>query len=134
MRYLLILLMIQLAACSDEVTQRYATVAAAREDHLFGRGWLPDILPASATNIRVKSNLDINTAEGEFTLGAPEQRTFVKQLSANLTIAGDDRGYGAWARMMKLKGYTLGTYSINKSIWIFACHDGQQECQFRMPY
>ena len=51
---------------SDVVTSRYATLTEARADHLFERGWLPDILPSSATDIRTSNNLDLNVSEGEF--------------------------------------------------------------------
>ncbi len=66
-KLLALLSLIFLAACtSDVVESNYATLAEARADQLFGRGWLPDVLPASAFNIRTSNNLDLNQSEGEF--------------------------------------------------------------------
>ena len=59
---------LSLSGCSDVVTRTYATLDDARRDRLFERGWLPDILPPSAREIRVSSNVDVNTAKGEFSL------------------------------------------------------------------
>ena len=43
-----------LLLCScDVVTSKYATLADARNDRLFERGWLPDILPPSTREISV---------------------------------------------------------------------------------
>ncbi len=57
-----------LSSC-EKVTKRYATLDDARRDRLFERGWLPDILPPSARDIRVTSDLDVNSSEGEFLRG-----------------------------------------------------------------
>jgi hypothetical protein len=46
-------------APSDWVSDSYATLEEAEADGLFARGWLPDLLPASATNIRTEINLDL---------------------------------------------------------------------------
>src|SRR4029450_10463956 len=55
------------AACSgDVVTDRYATLQDARADEVFGRGWLPDVLPPSSHDIRTSNDLDLNTSVGEF--------------------------------------------------------------------
>ena len=62
---------------NDIVTSEYATLEAARADHLFGRGWLPDILPLSAYDIRTSNNLDIDTSEGEFSFDPSEYKVFV---------------------------------------------------------
>ena len=49
------------AACSDTTSvMRYDTVAAARMDRLFERGWLPDVLPPSAGPILEAHDLDSN--------------------------------------------------------------------------
>ena len=50
----------------DVVTSNYETMQDARNDRLFERGWLPDILPDSTTSIRTSNDLDINTSVGEF--------------------------------------------------------------------
>src|SRR5688500_8592456 len=61
-----IILVALLLLPTDVVDNRYSSLADARADHLFERGWLPDILPASAHDIRTTNNLDLNLSEGEF--------------------------------------------------------------------
>jgi len=62
------------------VTSRYATLDNARQDRLFERGWLPDILPPSTRDIRVSNNVDVNTSEGEFSFNPAEFPAFAAQL------------------------------------------------------
>ena len=69
-----------LVLSNDVVMSRYATLADARADELFGRGWLPDILPSSARQIRTSNDLDVSTSEGEFRF-APRD---YEQLSSHL--------------------------------------------------
>lgn len=70
-----------LCACNDTVSLDYATYVEAREDKLFQRGWLPDILPTSTTNISVNNNLDLNTSTGHFNLRPADAPGFIKKLS-----------------------------------------------------
>ena len=125
------ILCVILTAC-DVVTDRYATVSEAREDRLFERGWLPDILPASAMGITVSNNLDLNTSEGEFSFansdfpafrahlatGAPNRAPFNNWSS--LVQGKLKEGYGAWR--VEREGYT----------WVFFCHDHKGHCVYRM--
>ncbi|CAH9050794.1 hypothetical protein PSECIP111854_00605 [Pseudoalteromonas sp. CIP111854] len=39
-----------------------------QKNGLFERGWLPDVLPKSTTNIVAVNDLDNNTSAGNFTL------------------------------------------------------------------
>jgi hypothetical protein len=45
---------------SLDMDAEYATYAAAKEDGAILRGWLPDFVPTSATDIRESHNLDSN--------------------------------------------------------------------------
>ncbi len=46
--------------CSDEYESRYASKAEAVRDGAIARGWIPDILPADALDIREVHNIDTN--------------------------------------------------------------------------
>jgi hypothetical protein len=60
----------------DTVTSTYLTRAEAEADKLFERGWLPSLIPSTATNIRVTTDLDLNTSEGSFSFQPSESATF----------------------------------------------------------
>lgn len=67
-KYLLPITLLTMHGCSDIVTSEYPTYQIAEEDELFQRGWLPEIIPRSATEIVVNNNLDLNESSGNFVL------------------------------------------------------------------
>jgi hypothetical protein len=50
-----------LAACAETVDESYATFADAQAAGAVVRGWVPEWLPVSASNIREAHNLDTNS-------------------------------------------------------------------------
>lgn len=70
-----------LAGCSDVVTTRFATVADAKAEGAFERGWLPPFLPDSARAIVERNDLDLNTGTGSFDYDLPERPTYLERLS-----------------------------------------------------
>ncbi|HAS6249984.1 TPA: hypothetical protein RQL13_004797 [Vibrio vulnificus] len=77
-RFLLLLLV--LAGCSDIVQSHYDNYQQAQADQLFERGWLPDVLPVSTTQIEVANDLDNNTSQGSFVIAEKEMAQFFSQL------------------------------------------------------
>ncbi|HDY7475477.1 TPA: hypothetical protein RQJ45_000104 [Vibrio vulnificus] len=77
-RFLLLLLV--LAGCSDIVQSHYDNYQQAQADQLFERGWLPDVLPVSTTQIEVANDLDSNTSQGSFVIAEKEMAQFLSQL------------------------------------------------------
>ncbi|ELV8622914.1 hypothetical protein QNF08_004622 [Vibrio vulnificus] len=77
-RFLLLLLV--LAGCSDIVQIHYDNYQQAQADQLFERGWLPDVLPVSTTQIEVANDLDNNTSQGSFVIAEKEMAQFLSQL------------------------------------------------------
>ena len=63
------------------VTSRYETRTEAEADSLFGRGWLPDIIPQSSINIVTKNDLDLNTSRGEFSFADEDLLQFLSHLT-----------------------------------------------------
>ncbi|NNK75895.1 MAG: hypothetical protein HKP42_07510 [Maribacter sp.] len=77
----IILITLILAGCfPDVVTNDYETYEKAVAGKLFERGWLPNNLPKSTMNIKVKNNLDLNTSTGEFYIDLEELNSFISQL------------------------------------------------------
>ncbi|MGL0957458.1 hypothetical protein ABMX86_21190 [Vibrio vulnificus] len=77
-RFLLLLLVV--AGCSDIVQSHYDNYQQAQADQLFERGWLPDVLPVSTTQIEVANDLDNNTSQGSFVIAEKEMAQFLSQL------------------------------------------------------
>ncbi|HAS8426824.1 TPA: hypothetical protein I7765_22965 [Vibrio vulnificus] len=77
-RFLLLLLV--LTGCSDIVQSHYDNYQQAKADQLFERGWLPEVLPVSTTQIEVANDLDNNTSQGSFLIAEKEMGQFLSQL------------------------------------------------------
>ena len=69
-----------ISACSDTVSSHYSTYDEASRDRLFIRGWLPDILPKSTTQISTHNDLDLNTSRGKFNIPEKDLGVFIAQL------------------------------------------------------
>jgi hypothetical protein len=76
-----ILSLLILAGCSDEITTRFATLEDAKANEAFARGWLPPILPDSATSIVERNNVDLNTGTGSFNYDLSEKSSYMKKLT-----------------------------------------------------
>ncbi|EKS7719757.1 hypothetical protein ACA876_004407 [Vibrio vulnificus] len=74
------LLLLVLTGCSDIVQSHYDNYQQAKADQLFERGWLPDVLPVSTTQIEVANDLDNNTSQGSFLIAEKEMGQFLSQL------------------------------------------------------
>jgi hypothetical protein len=119
-------------ACSSVVTDHYETLQEARSDDLFQRGWLPDILPPSAHDIRTSNNLDINVSEGEFHFRADESAAFFARLQSYtrrdspLDRLDDD------IERLKRSGYEPYELVGDHAIWVFICKPHRGTCEYRM--
>lgn len=98
---------------SDVVKSRYATLQAAREDRLFERGLLPDILPPSASDIVVLHDVDLNQVSGELRI-APEE--YPELLARTAPIVREGR--------------EVRTISQDGNTWVFACRRAEGRCSF----
>jgi hypothetical protein len=70
-----------LTGCSDVVTTRFATLADAKSQGAFERGWLPPLLPDSARAIVERNDLDLNTGTGSFDYDLAERPAYIERLS-----------------------------------------------------
>lgn len=116
----------------DVVTTKYTSIQAARDDEVFDRGWLPDVLPTSARNILVSNNLDLNTSEGKFFFDANE----ADALKARLAIHEiPPAPFDDWKRDVEKKrkaGFEIGSYRDEASDWVFLCKYQLGECEYVM--
>ncbi|MEZ9447204.1 hypothetical protein [Vibrio splendidus] len=77
---LLLPVLVLMSGCSDVVSDEYSTYAQAKQERLFDRGWLPDILPKSTVKIEVNNDLDANTSEGSFIINESALSEFIGKL------------------------------------------------------
>ncbi len=113
---------------SDEFTQSYETYAAAKADRLFERGWVPEIIPESATMITFTGDLDMNTGDGEFNFEPADGGDFVGKLSpADETSLPTD----GWRNLIAT-GYTLHTYANERSKWYFIFHPSKGHARLKL--
>lgn len=128
---LLLVVALGLPGCSpDTVTTRYSTLADARADHLFERGWLPDVLPTSTVRIRTSNNLDLNTSVGEFDF-VPAQAPML--FRALMPGARTDAPFEDWAETVQSysdREFSAWTYKDSDTTWVFFCHGGKGHCDY----
>jgi len=114
----------------DIVERSYETKQDAKDDRLFERGWLPDIIPTSSSTIEVSSNLDINTSTGSFEFNVEELDDFVRSIQNSLEQ--DIRLMGDYPRMKFLSdsGYMSFHYRENGTVWRFFIHPHRGLCEY----
>jgi hypothetical protein len=78
---LLLFSMLVVTGCSDGVTTRFETLAEARQQGAFERGWLPPLLPDTARAIIERNNLELNTGSGSFEYEVAERSAYIERLS-----------------------------------------------------
>jgi hypothetical protein len=88
---LTILTLIVITGCSDVVTTEFATLADAKSQGAFERGWLPPLFPDSAKAIVERNNLDFNTGTGSFDYDVSERATYLERLSRAGAVLRSDQ-------------------------------------------
>ena len=73
--------LLALTGCKDVVTKRFATLAEAKSQGAFERGWLPPLLPDSARAIVERNDLDLNIGAGSFDYDLLEKPAYIKKLT-----------------------------------------------------
>jgi hypothetical protein len=115
---------------SGTVRDHYATLADAKADRLFERGWLPEILPASATNIKTVNNLDISTSTGEFHFAVSDGPSLFGKLTAG---APTDSQFAEWPSTVKKytrRGFASWRYRDQGTTWAFFCIPSEGTCEY----
>ena len=111
-----------LTGCSDVVTTRFPTLADAKSQRAFERGWLAPTLPDSAKNIVENNNLDVNTGTGSFEYDLSERITYLARLGRS----------GASSRVEH--DADIVTVTTNGSFWeiVLPRSRGQAQCNSRV--
>jgi hypothetical protein len=130
----LALITLTAAVCGcDTVTSRYDTLAQAQADGVFGRGWLPDVLPPSSHDIRVSNDLDLNTSEGVFFFAPKEFAVLQARLTPWSKSAHPfTSSFDSEIERHTAAGYPASEYSDDDSTWVFLCKPDRGECTYTM--
>jgi hypothetical protein len=120
------------AGC-DTVTSNYDTLAEAHADDVFGRGWLPDVLPPSSRDIHVSNNLDINTSDGSFRFVPAEFELLEVKLEPLSAPNHPFRsGLNSEIEQHVAAGDPAYQYEDGDSTWVFLCKPSRGECTYTM--
>jgi hypothetical protein len=123
------LLALLFAGCTDIVTSRYQTLADARADELFGRGWLPDVLPPSAVGIVTVNNLDSNTSHGEFSFAPAEAPQLFRRLKPGAPTRIPDHAASEVRDAQRRKDVSVWWLHQNDRTWVFMCRAAKGHCE-----
>lgn len=114
-----LVLVLAATGCTGAATTQYENYEKANRSGAIDRGWLPDFLPASATNIIESHNVEIDSMRAEFTFASSDS----KFLSLFNEASGADRDkvidaalLGGWSSLRKsteMRAYVRANNSEN---------------------
>jgi hypothetical protein len=117
---------------TDIVESNYVSVQEARADHLFERGWLPDILPTSAHDIRTSNNLDLNTSTGRFYFASSDLGEFLGRLAPYMPMGTPFEGYEQEIQKKEARGFISKIFVGEDAVWVFTCKLREGYCEYDM--
>lgn len=115
----------------DEVESSYSSLQSAREDHLFDRRWLPDILPPSSSKIRTSNNLDLNTSQGSFEI-TPNEWSLLEVKLAPGSIGAPFANWNGRVADYRERGFRPWHYASSDVRWVFFCKPDVGRCEYVM--
>lgn len=120
---------VALSGCLDR-SDHYDDINDARANHVFEKGWLPDMLPASTYDLKVITTVEDSTGRGRFRFDSKDYRAFSSNLSPyNSVMSKDDRDNKSIEQLLA-KGYEAHTYSSSRGDWVFLCNPREAICEF----
>ena len=126
---LLFLIVQALSGCVDK-SDSYDTIDDARNNHVFEKGWLPDLLPNSTYDLKLVTAVDVSAGRGKFSFDPKEYRDFSAKLSeydgGMSKIDNDNKSI----RMLLNEGYEARAYSSGATNWLFLCEQREAVCEF----
>lgn len=128
---LLAILALGASAC-DVATTKYANLDEARKERLFERGWLPEILPTSSTNIVTSNNLDLNSSAGEFRFAPGDGDQLRKRTQPGAPDVAPVRDWSRKRENLRRQGFSEHSHQDAGSKWVFFCKFDQGVCEYTM--
>jgi hypothetical protein len=130
-RVLALLLVAAMAGCEMDIAEdRYSTLADARADRLFERGWLPDVLPLSSVDIHTVNNLDVSTSTGSFRFLPSEGSVLFAKLTAGVPAQAPFSDWSGMLAEYKQRGFTTWSLRQDDMHWAFFCLPERGRCEY----
>ena len=118
-----------MCAC-DTVTDHYRTLEEARNDRLFERGWLPDILPQSTVNIVTSNDVDIGQSVGSFSFSVEDGRKFFARLNNGLPPESEYKNWSEVVAEFPSETYSYKWLKGERATWAFFCIESEGTCTY----
>lgn len=115
-----------------EETREYDTHVAAAADDVFAKGWLPPVIPGSATGLVMSRNFDVYTGRGAFRYDPADSAAFVARLRPWQGGSVPFNGYGARAAGMERRGYRSFEFAAAGNIWVFFVNAADRHVEYDM--
>ena len=115
---------------SSLVEEHYASLDDARAAHLFGRGWLPDLLPPSSHQIHTANHLDSNRSMGHFFFSPKEYSLFSSRVQAYHLTQTRHLFSPTMIEDKRQDGFQILFYTKQDSSWIFFCKPQRGFCEY----
>jgi hypothetical protein len=116
----------------QQESSRALTLQQARQLHLFDRGWLPRILPASTHQLQLLNNPQLNCAQGEFYFSPDDWADFSAKLRPEKILEAPFINWANGLRKMQGDGHSLWHYPQPDRHWVFFCKAEQGYCEYVM--
>lgn len=118
-----------LSGCVDK-SDDYETIDDARKSHVFEKGWLPDLLPASTYDLKVITTVEVSAGRGKFSFDPQDYRAFSAKLSTHDGIMSKVDGDNKSIKRLLNEGYEARAYSSGATNWLFLCEQRKAVCEF----
>ena len=126
---LAVLLFLAIWGVWDVKEYRFQTKGEALSEGFFEKGWLPEFIPESSTDIQVTRNIDINTSEGGFAFDPLDAEQFINVLDQKNTgecRLGQPENYSE----LRSKGYISVDCSHGDTAWRFMIQKDLGDCRY----
>jgi hypothetical protein len=123
------LISLALSGCLEK-SDEYDTIEEARKNHLFEKGWLPDLLPASTYDLKVVTAVEIPAGHGKFRFDPKEYHDFAAKLEPHEGVMSKVESDNESIRELLDRGYEAHAYSSGTINWIFLCEQRKAVCEF----
>jgi hypothetical protein len=86
--------LVLLVGCGETSEKRFPSMADVEAQSMVTRGWIPEALPRSGTDVRIRWNIDTNMTRGTMRV----EQADLASLRSNVRVLGDDVVRPLWAR------------------------------------
>lgn len=115
-----------------EQTREYDTYAAAAADDILANGWLPPVIPASATHLVISRDFDVYTGRGAFRYDPADTDSFLARLRPWQGGRVPFNDYGARLAEMESRGYRAYEVADGGNVWLFMVNAAKGDVAYVM--